>query len=152
MVAQNGARGAKAQLLRHSAAQFVGQRFQPFKERLDETKQLFARAGQGKRSATEQRDTQRFFELKDLRADCWLLNTVRNVAHRLADASVLGAVIEQLQVMDVHYSNAFTGHSNRCGTAGKRRPPAYRQYRYSELAALETGTCVVQGKDKSGAR
>src|SRR5437016_2745442 len=112
MVAQNGARSAKAQLLGRSAAQFVGQSFQPFKEWLDKTKQLFAGAGQGKRPAMEQRDTQGFFELNDLCADRRLLNAVGNVAHRLADASVPGDVIEQLQVVDVHYSNGFAGQSN----------------------------------------
>jgi hypothetical protein len=40
--------------------------------------------------------------LDDLIADSRLLNAVRHVAHRLADAAVPRYVIEQLQVMNVH--------------------------------------------------
>src|SRR2546430_561177 len=109
VVAQDGARGAKPDLLCPAPAQFVGQRFQPVKERLDETKELFAAGGQRKRAAIEQRQSQRFFQLDDLRADRRLLNAVRDVARRLADAAMPGNIIEQLQVMDIHGSKGFAG-------------------------------------------
>jgi hypothetical protein len=40
--------------------------------------------------------------LDDLIADGRLLDTVRHVTHRLADAAVPRHVIKQLQVMNVH--------------------------------------------------
>ena len=57
MIAQDGAGGAKTQLLRRAAAQIIGQRFQPIKKRLNEPEQLFAGAGQGEGSALEEGDS-----------------------------------------------------------------------------------------------
>jgi hypothetical protein len=50
----------------------------------------------------EQRHPQRFFQLDDLIAHGRLLDAVRHVTHRLADAAVPRHVIKQLQVMNVH--------------------------------------------------
>ena len=114
VIAQDGARGAKAQLLRRAAAQIIGQRLQPFKERLDETKQFFAGAGQGKRPPIEQGDSQGFLELDDLGADGRLLDAVRDVAHRLADAPVPADVVEQLQMVNVHVSKGLAADCSSC--------------------------------------
>ena len=56
----------------------------------------------GKWPALEQRDSQIFFQLRHLSADCRLLNSVRDIAHGLANAPVPGHVIKEFQVMDVH--------------------------------------------------
>src|SRR5439155_1552978 len=121
VVAQDGARGAEPDLLRPAPAQFVGQRFQPVKERLDETKEFFAAGGQREWAAIEQGHSQRFFQLNDLRADRRLLNAVRDVAHRLADATMPGNIIEQLQVMDIHGSKGFASECTSCSLASKNR-------------------------------
>src|SRR5207249_9085601 len=119
MIAQNGAGGAKAQLLSRAAAQFFGQGFEPLEKRFNEAKQFFAGAGQREGSAVEQRDAEGLFQLDDLRADRRLLNSVRDVAHRLADSAVTGDIVEQLQVMDVHESIGLADNFTK-GRTGRK--------------------------------
>ena len=53
----------------------------------------------------EQGHPERFFQLDNLAAHGGLLYPVGHIAHPLTDATILGHIIEKLQVMDVHISN-----------------------------------------------
>ena len=44
------------------------------------------------------------FQLRNLSADCWLLNAVRHLARSRSHAAVTHYMIEQLQVMNVNSS------------------------------------------------
>ena len=46
--------------------------------------------------------TESFLESRDLSADRWLLNAVRNIADGAGDAAMLGDIIEELKVMNIH--------------------------------------------------
>src|SRR6267378_3096951 len=130
MVAQDCARRAEAQLLSRATAQFFAERLQPLEKRANETEQFFARGCQMKRAALKERDAERFLELQDLRADRGLLDAVRDVPDRLADAFMPGDIEEQLQMMDVHTINSRNGTANNINSP-RRSKERYKQPRES---------------------
>jgi len=102
MVAQNYGRGANAELPRLAPLEIRCHFIQIGKERFCKRKQLYARRRQRKRSSLKKGDAQEFFELRHLCADRRLLNTIGNVAYRWHDPAMLGDIIKQFEVMNVH--------------------------------------------------
>jgi hypothetical protein len=102
VVAKDNLGCANPDVLGDAAANFFGHRLEILKERLDELVEFFAGRRQGKGPPMEERHAQALLQLNDLPADGWLLDAIRHVAHRFADAAVPGYVIKQFEVVDVH--------------------------------------------------
>src|SRR4051794_20086124 len=105
MVAQDDGRSADANMPRLATLQFQGDFFNVGKKRVNELVKLLAIGCQREGPAGEKGHAQMLFQLRDLTANGWLLDAIRDVAHRLHDSSVARDVIEQLQVVDVHVLN-----------------------------------------------
>jgi hypothetical protein len=99
---QFGSRDAEQ---RFGAAGDAGlQQGQAGKEGLDELVQGFTFAGKSEGAAMEKGDAESGFELEDLGADGGLLDAVGDVASGSADPFVMGDVIKEFEVVDIHKS------------------------------------------------
>jgi hypothetical protein len=85
-----------------SAAKFSGDRIEIFEEWLNETIKPLPGGREAEWAALKQRDAERIFELKNLRADGGLLDAVRNATNGFADAAGFGHVVVEFEVMDIH--------------------------------------------------
>src|SRR6267154_847597 len=102
MISQHGSRGANPYRSCLFSPEFALELIEVRKKRLDETVQFLAVGSQHKGPALEKDYAKGVLELRNLAADCWLLNSVRNVADRLHDAAIASDIVKQFQVMDVH--------------------------------------------------
>lgn len=82
--------------------QFQRQVIQPGEKWLHVGIELIARGRQPERTPLKQAHAQLLFQLSDLAAHRRLLDPVRHLAHGRADPAVLGHIVEQFEVMDVH--------------------------------------------------
>src|SRR5947209_144879 len=76
-------------------------------KRLNEMVKPLAARGQGKRPAVKQPLPKVRFQRQDLPAYRRLLDAIRHVPDRRADAAVPGHVIKQLEVMNVHDNRGY---------------------------------------------
>src|SRR5262249_19509947 len=74
-----------------------------------------------KGAALKQVDPEIRLQLGDLTADGGLLNAVRDIAHRLGNASVTSDIIEQFEVMNVHFEG-WRAVARAVIMRGRRRP------------------------------
>ena len=102
VIAQRLRAGGQTQPLPSHAAKFGGDFGEVFEEGRDELGQTPASGRQGERTALEKPGVEGFLKRQHLPADGRLLNTVRDVPHRLANTAVLGDVIKKFEVMNVH--------------------------------------------------
>src|SRR5262245_19420230 len=94
-----------------TAAQAPSHGRKPAEERLDEREQLLTGGGESKRSSMKQRLPEILFEPQHLRADGWLLDTVRSLSRCRADSTVPRYIIKKLQVMNVHRCSVILSRS-----------------------------------------
>jgi len=102
MQTQDELRSPEPQLRTFLVAQLTGERGQTCEERLDVGEKFAPCRGQPKRTALEKPRPKVRFQSAHLTADRRLLDPIRDVAHRGADAAMLRHIVEQLEVMHVH--------------------------------------------------
>lgn len=107
--------GSDTQSLLSSSSEGGLQARQSAEKGLDVGKEVVALWGELKGTTLKQGDTEVGFELQDLGADSRLLNAVRNVAGRCADALMARNIIKQFQMVDVHSGRVVAGGGNGWG-------------------------------------
>ena len=71
-------------------------------ERLNEMKELRARLCENEGTSLKKGQIEFFLEFEQLRTHRWLLDSEGHLANRWGDPLVLGHVVEELKVVDVH--------------------------------------------------
>lgn len=61
----------------------------------------------------KQLKTKRSFKLRDLSADCRLLNAVGHLSRCGTDAAMLGNMVEELEMMNVNSRSSFKSNSDQ---------------------------------------
>ena len=123
VVAQGLGAGRQTQALPGLAAQLGGDGIQILEERRDELGQTLPGRSEGEGTALKQGGTQSFFQREHLTADGRLLDPIGHLAHRRADATVLGDVIEKFQMVNIHPQPSV--ERSRANVQRRaRRPPA----------------------------
>jgi len=116
MQTQDEFRSAEAQLGTIGFAQLSLQSVEAREERFNLGIELPARRRQAERRPPEEPHAEVRFKRRHLSADRRLLDAVRDVPDRGADAAMLRHIVEKLEVMDVHgattESRPFTPTSN----------------------------------------
>ena len=103
---QHQLRRPDADLRRRALAQARPHRVEILEKWLHERVKLLPLGREAERAAVKQPRPEIQLQLADLAAHRGLLDAIGNVPHRPADPAVLGDVIEQLQVMNIHRTGA----------------------------------------------
>ena len=116
-------RRANADPLRFPAAKVIGHFVEFAEKRLDEFVKRLPRFCQFKWAAMEQYRVEALLKQRNLRTDRRLLDAIGNFANGVADALVLGHIVEQFEVMDVHREkgSAAAQHDTWSSTEQLRR-------------------------------
>src|SRR6185312_13095489 len=107
MIAQDHRRGSDADGAGGIAPNPVRNTSEVVKKWANEPEEFLARRREREGAAMKQRPAERILQLQNLPAHSWLLDAVRNVAHRFADASVFCHVVKEFQMMDVHFARSL---------------------------------------------
>src|SRR5437660_2081348 len=102
IIVQDNSGCGHSQLMSRAAANCLANMINLVEEGSNEFVQLHTRRQEGERTTIKQFGAERFFQARDLAADCGLLDPVWHIANSGHDSAMTSDVIEELEMMNVH--------------------------------------------------